>query len=79
VLSLSSSHIGMYALILLSNPYKFRIWVHTWLVLLSHAVLSVVHVFHLYDVEYGLCFSVRDVIFHLSRCELTVVRFDAVV
>jgi hypothetical protein len=27
--------------------------------------------FHLYDVEFGLCLSVRDVVSHLSRCELT--------
>jgi hypothetical protein len=40
--------------------------------MLNHAVLSVVQVFHLYDVEYGLCLSVRDVVSHLSRCEFTV-------
>jgi hypothetical protein len=27
--------------------------------------------FHLYDVEFSLCLSVRDVFSHLSRCELT--------
>jgi hypothetical protein len=27
--------------------------------------------FHLYDVEFGLCFSVRNVVSHPSRCELT--------
>jgi hypothetical protein len=31
------------------------------------------------DVEFGLCVSVRDVVFHLSRCELIVVRIDDVV
>jgi hypothetical protein len=39
--------------------------------MLSHAVLSVMQVFHLYDVEFGLCFSVRDVVSHPSRCDLT--------
>jgi hypothetical protein len=69
---LSSSHIGLYALILLPKPYTFRIWVYTWFVMLSHVVLSVVQVFHLYDVEFGLCLSVRDVVSHPSRCDLTV-------
>jgi hypothetical protein len=40
--------------------------------MLSHAVLSVMQVFHLYDVEYELCLRVRDVVFHPSRCDLTV-------
>jgi hypothetical protein len=62
----------MYALILLPKPYTFRIWVYIWLVMLSHAVMSVVQVFHLYDIEFGLCLSVRDVVSHLSRCDLTV-------
>jgi hypothetical protein len=39
--------------------------------MLSHAVMSVIQVFHLYDVEFGLCLSVRDVVSHLSRCDLT--------
>jgi hypothetical protein len=72
VLSLSMSHIGMHALILLPKPYSFRIWVYTWLVVLSHAVLSVVQVFYLYDIKFGLCLSVRDVVSHPSRCDLTV-------
>jgi hypothetical protein len=41
--------------------------------------MTVFQVFDLYDVEYGLCHSVRVAVFHPSRCELTVVRFDAVV
>jgi hypothetical protein len=45
---------------------------HTWLVMLSYAVLSAVQVFHLYDVVFGLCLSVRDVVSHPSRCDLTV-------
>jgi hypothetical protein len=52
---------------------------HTWLTMISPTVLSVVQVFHLCDVEYGLCLRVRDVVFHPSRCELTVVRIDVVV
>jgi hypothetical protein len=43
-LSLSSSYTGMQALILLPDLI-LRIWVHTWLALLSHAVMSVVRVF----------------------------------
>jgi hypothetical protein len=54
-LSFSSIHYGMHALIGLPKPYTFMIWVHTWLVMLSHAVMSVVQAFHLYDVEFGLC------------------------
>jgi hypothetical protein len=34
-------------LIGLPKPYTFRIWVYTWLVVLSHAVLSVMQVLHL--------------------------------
>jgi hypothetical protein len=44
-LFLSSSHIGMHILILSPKPYTFRIWVYTWLVMLSHVVLRVVQVF----------------------------------
>jgi hypothetical protein len=69
---LCNSHISLHALVLLPKPYAFRIWVHSWLVLLSHAVMSVMQVFHLYDVKLGLCLSVRDVVSHLSRCDLTV-------
>jgi hypothetical protein len=32
----------MHALILLSKPHTLGIWVHTWLVMLSHAIMSVV-------------------------------------
>jgi hypothetical protein len=49
------------------------------MVLLSPIVMSVIQVFHLYDLNYGLCLSVRDVVSHPSRCELTMVRFDSVV
>jgi hypothetical protein len=71
VLSLSHSHIGLHALILLPKPHPLGIWIHTWLVMLSHAVMSVIQVFHLYDVEFGLCLSVRDVVSHPSRYDLT--------
>jgi hypothetical protein len=47
--------------------------------MLSPTVMSIVQVFHLYDVEYGLCHNMRVVVFHPLRCELTVVRFDAVI
>jgi hypothetical protein len=43
-ISISSVHIGMHALILYLS-LLLRIWVHTWLVMLSHAVMSVVQVF----------------------------------
>jgi hypothetical protein len=72
VLSLSSLHIGLHDLILLAKPYTFRIWVYTWLPMLSHAVLSIVQVFHPYDVEFGLCLSVGDVVSNPLRCDLTV-------
>jgi hypothetical protein len=43
-LSLSNIHIGMHALILYLSLI-LRIWVHTCLVMLSHAVMSVIQVF----------------------------------
>jgi hypothetical protein len=46
-LFLSSSHIGLHAVILLPKTHTVRICVHTWLVMLSHVVLRVVQVFHL--------------------------------
>jgi hypothetical protein len=62
----------MHPLILLPKPHTFKIWFYIWLVMLSHVVLSVVQIFHLYDVEYGLCLSERDVVSLPSRCDLTV-------
>jgi hypothetical protein len=35
--------------------------------------------FHLYDVEFDLCRVLSVLVFHLSLCEVTVVRFDVVV
>jgi uncharacterized membrane protein len=43
-LSLSSIHIGLHALILYISLI-LKIWVHTWLVVLSHVVMSVIQVF----------------------------------
>jgi hypothetical protein len=60
-LSLSSVHIGMHALILYLSLI-FRIWVHTWLVMLSHVIMSVVQVFPFFGVLSLACVFVRDVI-----------------
>jgi hypothetical protein len=49
-----------------------------WVELLSPAVMSVIQVFHLYDIEFGF-WLVESLVFHPLRCELIVVRFDAVV
>jgi hypothetical protein len=43
-LSLSRVHISRHALILYLSLI-LRIWVHTWLVMLSHVVISVIQVF----------------------------------
>jgi hypothetical protein len=55
------------------NTYfdTFRIGICVLVVLLSPAVLSAMQVFYHYDVEYDLCLSVRDVVFHPLRCDLT--------
>jgi hypothetical protein len=58
-LSLSSIHIGLHALILYLNLI-FRIWVHTLLVMLSHAVMSVVQVFPSFVMFSLACVFVRD-------------------
>jgi hypothetical protein len=71
-LFLSSSHIDLHALILLPKPYTFRIWVYTWIVTLSHAVMSVVQVFHPLWCWVSLCLCESVVVVHPSRCELTV-------
>jgi hypothetical protein len=55
-LSFSSIHYGLHALIGLPKPYTFRICIYAWLVMLSQAVMSIVQVFHLYDVEFHLCY-----------------------
>jgi hypothetical protein len=58
-LSLSSSHIGMYTLIMLPKPHTIKIWVQTWLVMLSHAVLTVVQVFPSFVMLSLACVFVR--------------------
>jgi hypothetical protein len=72
VLSLCSSHIGLHALILLPKPRTLGIWIHSWLVMLSHAVMSVVQVFHHLWCWVGLCLCESVVVFHLLICELNV-------
>jgi hypothetical protein len=57
--SLSSIHIGMYALILYLSLI-LRIWFHTWLIMLSHAVMSVIHVFSSFVMLSLACVFVRD-------------------
>jgi uncharacterized membrane protein len=57
--SLSSIHIGLHALILYLSLIC-RIWVHTWLVMLSHAVMSVVQVFPSFVMLSLACIFVRD-------------------
>jgi hypothetical protein len=58
-LSFSIIHIGMLALIL--NPsLVLRIWVHTWLVMLSHVFMSVVQVFPSFVMLSLACVFVRD-------------------
>jgi hypothetical protein len=45
MLSLSSIQIGLHALHTITSVSYFRIWVQTWLVMISHAVMSIVQVF----------------------------------
>jgi hypothetical protein len=71
VLSLSSSHIGLHALILLAKPHTLGICVYSWLVMLSHVVMSVVQVFHTLWCWVGLCLCESGVVFHPLRCEWT--------
>jgi uncharacterized membrane protein len=58
-LSLSSIHIGLHALILYLSLI-LRIWVHTWLVLLSQAVMSVIQFFPSFVMLSLACVFVRD-------------------
>jgi hypothetical protein len=57
--SLSSIHIGMHDLILYLSLI-FRSWVYTWLVTLSHAVMSVVQVFPSFVMLSLACVFVSD-------------------
>jgi hypothetical protein len=58
-LSFSSIHIGMHTLILYLSLI-LRIWVDTWLVVLSHAVMSVVQVFPSFVILSLACVFVSD-------------------
>jgi uncharacterized membrane protein len=58
-LSFSSIHIGLHALILYLS-LVLRIWVHTWLVMLTHAVMSVVQVFPSFVILSLACVFVRE-------------------
>jgi uncharacterized membrane protein len=66
-LSFSSIHIGLHALILYLSLI-FRIWVYTWLVVLSHTVMSVIQVFPSFVSKVGT-----------ARCDLIMVKIDDVV
>jgi hypothetical protein len=57
-LSISSIHIGLHALLLYLS-LLLRIWVHTWLVMLSHAVMSVVQLFSSFVMLSLACVFVR--------------------
>jgi hypothetical protein len=59
--------------------YTFRIGICIWVVMLSPAAMSVVQVFHIFDVEFSLCWVWRVLVFHPSWCEMIMVRFDAVI
>jgi uncharacterized membrane protein len=57
-LSFSSIHIGLHALLLYLSLI-LRICVHTWLVMLSHAVMSVIQVFPSFVILSLACVFVR--------------------
>jgi hypothetical protein len=57
--SLSSIQIGLHALILYLRLI-LRIWVHTWLVMLSHTVMRVVQVFPSFVMLSLACVFMRD-------------------
>jgi ABC-type proline/glycine betaine transport system permease subunit len=58
-LSFSSIHIGLHALILYLCLILW-IWVHTWLVMLSHAVMNVIQVFPSFAMLSLACVFVSD-------------------
>jgi uncharacterized membrane protein len=58
-LSLSSVHIGLHYLIVYLSLI-LRIWVRTWLVMLSNAVMSVVQVFSSFVMLSLACVFVSD-------------------
>jgi hypothetical protein len=71
--SLSSSHIGLHALILLPKPYTVGIWI-SYLVSYAYpcSLKSCTSLSILCDIEFDLCRYESVVVFHPSRCELTV-------
>jgi uncharacterized membrane protein len=58
-LSFSSIHIGLHALILYLSLI-FRIWVYTWLVMLSHVVMRIMQVFISFVMLSLACVFVSD-------------------
>jgi hypothetical protein len=58
-LSFSSVHIGLHAIILYLSLI-LRIWIQTWLVMLSHEVMRVVQVFPSFVMLSLACAFVRD-------------------
>jgi uncharacterized membrane protein len=58
-LSISSIHIGMHALILYLS-LLLRIWVYTWLAMLSHIVMRVLQFFPSFVMFSIACVLVRD-------------------
>jgi hypothetical protein len=76
-LSFSSIQIGLHALIQYLS-LMLRIWVYSWLFMLSHAVMSVIQVFPSFVTLSLACVFVSDGR-HPSRCDLTLVRIDAMV
>jgi uncharacterized membrane protein len=58
-LSFSTINISMHDLILYLSLI-LRIWVHSWLVMLSHAVMSFVHVFPSFVMLSEACVFARD-------------------
>jgi hypothetical protein len=65
--SLSSIHIDLHALILYLSLI-LRIWVHTWLVLLSHALMSVVQVLPSFVMLSLTCVFMRDGLPSVEMC-----------
>jgi uncharacterized membrane protein len=58
-LSFSSIHTGLHALILYLSLI-LRIWIHTWLVMFSHAIISIIYVFPSFVLLSLACDFVRD-------------------
>jgi hypothetical protein len=66
-LSFTSIHIDLHALILYLSLI-LRIWVHTWLVLLSHAIMSVIQVLPSFMMLSLACVFVRDGLPSVEMC-----------